>query len=298
MADTLAAAQLADFIPEIWANQALEVLRSNIVLARVITKDTDLAVFTVGDTLTVSVPGTFAVNDKVAHSPVTLQSPSSDKVQLVLDKHKEVSFVIEDVARATAQIGDGVINMHVRQAMVAMAEKIETDLFVLYDNLSTNVGTGNVDLVASTIRAARGQLNNNKAPQEGRFCVFNPDSEVSLLGDQRLEAYFANSRAAGVAEGSLGRVYGFDMYMSQLVPGTNPAKGIAGTPELGVLGMRSLPVTGAPGVSQIAMRDPLSGLVIRQTASYDTDLLGVKVTIDALYGIKELRDACGVQLRH
>jgi hypothetical protein len=292
----LAAAQIDSFIPEIWANRALQKLRANIVLARLVTKDTDIAEFRVGDVLNVPVPGAFVANDKATQTAVTLQSPSSTSVNVTLDKHKEVSFLIEDVGRA--QANQDVIDRHVSNATIALAEQIETDLFVLYDNLSTNVGTAAVDLVASTIRAARKQLNTNKAPLAQRFCVFNPASEISLLADAELRDYFANSQPTGVSEGSMGRVYGFDMYMSQICPGTSPAKGIAGTPEAGVLAMRSLPVTGAPGVSQMAMRDPVSGLVLRLTASYDTDYLGMKVTLDCLYGIKELRDGCGVQLRH
>lgn len=299
MADTLnansaGAGALGAFIPEIWANTALEVLRNQIVLARLITRDTDVASFTVGNVLNVPVPGVFTTNSKTAGNAVTLQNPSAGSVAVTLDHHEEVTFVVEDVAKA--QANQDTIASHVRQGAVAIAEKIETDLFTLVSGFSTTPqGTPGVAASASTVRGARKKLNDNKAPTDGRFMVVGPQAEVDLLGDTNLENYFANAKPDAVSKGLMGSVYGFDTYMSQLVPSSGVgATGLAATKEFGLLAMRSLPVTEAPGVSQMAMRDPVSGLVIRQTASYDTDLLGIKVTLDVLYGFTELRDACGV----
>ncbi len=304
MSDTLNAnpsgpGSLDTFIPEIWANQALEVLRAEIVLARLITKDSDIATFTVGDVLNVPVPGTFTTNSKTVGNPVTLQNPSSSSVQVELNTHEEVSFVVEDPAAAQAQMGNGVVDVHTRQAAVALAEKIETDVSGLYSGFSSIVGTPGAAASRASLGAIRQQLNDNRCPTAGRFVVVGAAGEVDLLEDSNLASYFANSRPEGVAEGSIGRVYGQDIYMSQLVPASGAgATSIAGTPEFGVLAMRSLPVNRAPGVRQMAMRDPQSGLVLRLTASYDTDLLGVKVTLDALYGWAEMRDECGVAFAH
>ncbi len=297
MADTLGTTQLANFIPEIWANTALEVLRSQIVLARLVTKDSDVANFTQGDVLTIPVPGTFSAQDKAAGTAITLQNPSANKVTVTLNKHKEVSFVVEDPARA--QANQDTVARHVRQAAVALAEQIESDVAGLYSGLSNVIGTPGVAASRASLLSIRQELNDNKAPTAGRFVVVGPAGEVDLLGDSDLKGYFENARPEAVSEGSLGRVFGMDVYMSQLVPSSGAgATGIAGTPEFGVLAMRSLPVTGAPGVEQMAMRDPASGLVIRQTASYDTDLLGIKVTLDVLYGVAEMRDECGVAFAH
>lgn len=304
MSDTLnanagGAGSLDTFIPEIWANQALEVLRSEIVLARLITKDTDVATFNTGDVLNVPVPGTFTTNSKAAGAGVTLQNPSSSSVQVELTEHEEVSFVVEDPAAAQAQIGNGVVDVHTRQAAVALAEKIETDISGLYSGFSSIVGTPGVGASRGSLTSIRQTLNTNKCPQAGRFVVVSPAGEVDLLEDSNLENYFANSQPSAVSEANIGRAFGFDVWMSQLVPSSGAgATSIAGTPEFGVLAMRALPVNRAPGVRQMAMRDPQSGLVLRLTASYDTDLLGVKVTIDALYGYAEMRDECGVAFAH
>ena len=54
----------APFIPTIIANSALEVLRAYIVLAQVVTKDSDIAPFSVGDTLNIPFPGTAEDRDE------------------------------------------------------------------------------------------------------------------------------------------------------------------------------------------------------------------------------------------
>ena len=302
MADTLSnatagAGALGNFIPEIWANTALEVLRAQIVLARLIRRDTDIASFQRGDILNVPIPGTFSVNDKSIGTAVTLQNPSAGNVNVTLDKHKEVTFVIEDPVRA--QANQDTVASHVRQAATAMAEDLETNLGGLATGFSTAAGGVSTDASAAGLLSVRQKLNAAKCPMDGRFVTVDSQGEVDLLGDTALAAYFANSRPQGVSNGLIGTVYGLEVYMSQLVTATGTgASGIAGTPDFGLLAMRSLPVTDAPGVSQMAMRDPASGLVIRQTASYDTDLLGIKVTLDMLYGYTELRDECGVMYAH
>jgi hypothetical protein len=128
--------------------------------------------------------------------------------------------------------------------------------------------------------------------------VVSDKDEISILGDSNLSSYFAFSQPEAVREGSSGRVYGFDLYQSQLVPtvaGTPVStKNIAGTPEFGLLAMRGLPESGNPGVEQMNVTDPESGLTLRQTISYNPNALGVQITLDVLYGVVELRDACGV----
>ena len=51
------------------------------------------------------VSGALTVNDKAANTAVTLQTPDDSAVSVTLNKHKEVSFLIEDIARAFARPG-------------------------------------------------------------------------------------------------------------------------------------------------------------------------------------------------
>jgi hypothetical protein len=205
------------FIPEIWANRALEILRANIVMAKSVLRDTDIAAFNQGDTLNVPVPGTFVAKNKAAGSGVTLQTPTDATVPVVIDKHKEVSFLVEDIVRAQ-QGGVDVMDTYMRSGVVALAEAIETDLFGLWLDATTALGTLGTAIEATAIRSVRKQLNKQKCPAGERYLVLSPDDEVSVMGDDELTAFFANARPEAVAQGSMGTLYGLETYMSQYVP--------------------------------------------------------------------------------
>jgi len=286
------------FIPEIWAQRALEVLRANIVLARLVTKDTDVATFQFGDVLHIPYPGTFTANDKAANTAVTLQTPSGGAdISVTLNKHKEVSFLLEDVVRA--QANQDLMDRYISAAVPPIAQAIETDLFALYAGLSTTVGTSGTNISAATVLAARKALNDNRVPLAPRHLVVSPKDEIALLSDSNLATYFANARSEAIEQGAIGPLYGFTVWMSQLVPvvsGTpNSTKNLAFAPDFAILAMRALPEPPAgSGARSAAVRDPESGLVIRVTSAYNPTFLGVQVTIDVLYGVAELRDEAGV----
>lgn len=280
------------FIPEIWANAALLELRANMVLSQLVTKDTDVASFVRGDILHIPVPGTFVANDKLPNTQVQLQVPSDGEVTVTLNKHKEASVLIEDIAKA--QSSQDLMSRYVRHMVRPIAEAIENDLFSLYASISKTVGTGGTDITGTTVRSARKQLNDNKAPLAGRSIVVSTKDEIALLGDATLQSFFAFSQPGSVVNGQIGRLYGFDVFVSQLAPFSVNQKNLAFTPEFAILAMRGLPMNEAPNVQQITMQDPLSGLVLRQTVAYSPNFLGVQVTIDVLYGFAKLRDAAGV----
>lgn len=299
MAD-ITKASASPFIPQIWANTALEILRSKIVLAKLVTRDSDIAAFQVGDTLNIPYPGAFTANDKAANTPVTLQVPTATTTTVTLNKHKEASFLIEDAVRATAN--QDVMDRYMKAAVIPLAEAIESDLMAIGATFTNSVGTYGTDITAATVRSARKVLNDNKAPVDGRVLIVSDKDEIALLGDSTLQNYFAFAQTQGVAEGSIGRLYGFDVYSSQLVPtaGTSPVqtKNIAFHPEAIILAMRGLPEAVAGSGAQTAVvNDPVSGLALRVTIAYNAANLGHQVTVDVLYGTAKLRDEKGVLVK-
>jgi hypothetical protein len=281
------------FIPQIWANTALEILRNKVVAAKLVTRDSDVAAFQVGDTLNIPYPGAFTANDKAANTAVTLQVPTATTTSVTLNKHKEASFLIEDAARATAN--QDLIARYMEAAIVPIAESIESDILGLYSSFTNTVGTSGTDITAATVRSARKKLNDNKAPQDKRVLIVSDKDEIALLGDSNLQNYFAFSQTQGVAEGSIGRLYGFDVYQSQLVPAIagSPVstKNLAFDPGAVILAMRGLPDAPAgSGAQTSVVQDPISGLSLRVTMAYNASNLGVQVTVDVLYGVAKLRD--------
>lgn len=286
----------AAVIPEIWANTALSALRSKIVLARRILRDTEIdASASEGSSVSVSVPGTFVATTKAANTAVVLQTPTDAKINILLDKHREVSFLIEDPARMQSK--PAVLAARMGNAMIPLANAVEDSLFALYTGIATSIGTSGTDIPRATLLTARKTLNDASAPEEGRFVVLSTKDEVALLGDTTLATYFANTQPGAFAEGAIGRLYGFDIFASNRVPvvagAPNSTKNIAGTPEVAVMAMRGMPTDGV-GVDQSVVTDPESGIAIRQTISYNASQLGWQFTYDILWGVAELRDACGV----
>ncbi len=204
------------FIPELWANRALEILRANIVVAPRIMRDTDVANFQQGDTLNIPIPGTFVAKDKAANAAVTLQVPTDSTVPVVLNKHKEVSFLVEDAVRAQQSID--VMDTYIQSGVVAIAEAMETDCMGLVIGATGSTGTIGTSMTGASLISARNVLNKAKAPMIERFAVVSPDDESTILGDANLAGYFANARSEGVSEGSIGRIAGFETVMSQYVP--------------------------------------------------------------------------------
>lgn len=206
----------ANFIPEIWANRALEILRANMVMAKLVMRDTEVASFAKGDVLNITIPGTMVANDKAANGTVTLQVPSDGTVAVTLNKHKEASFLVEDIVRA--QQNQEVMDVYLNSAVIAIAERIETDLFGLILGANTSIGTLGTNLTGASIRSARNTLNKQKAPVAQRYMVLSPDDETTVLGDSNLATFFANARPETIARGAIGELYGLETYMSQFTP--------------------------------------------------------------------------------
>lgn len=296
MVATIDVTQAQYFIPEIWAQKAIPILRENIVLAPNVTRDTDLAAFVRGDILHIPYPGTMAASDKAAGTQYTLAAPSNEsEVQVTLDKYKAVSFIVEDIVRAQANMD--LISVYTEASAIALAEQLESDLFVtLKTTTTTAVGTKGTALSASTLQTVSKTLTDAKVPASGRNLVVSTKDKIALLADTSLTNYFAFSQTQAVSEGQLGRVYGLSIFESQAVPT------VAGTPvetdnyawrtDGVILAMRGLPEP-PPNTGAVAanVRDPLSGIVMRVVMAYDASYGGVRITMELLYGSKILQDA-------
>jgi hypothetical protein len=286
---TYASAQA--FIPEIWALRAFQVLRNNMVLANLVTTDSDIGSFGVGDILHIPFPGTFSANAKVANTAVTLQTPTDTDVTVTLNKNYEVSFLIEDIARAMQN--QSIMDRYIRNAVVPLAEQIEGDLFALYSSLTNSVTVAGMSMIQ--LLTATKQLNTQKVPQGNRKLVISPGAQFKLQTDSTatMANYLGFSRPEQLTSGQMGSLGGFDIYMSQLVPASTNMRNLAFDPEVFILCMRALPETDNPGVSQTVYQDSVSNLTLRQTVAYIPSQLGVQVTLDVLYGVAVLRNAAG-----
>jgi hypothetical protein len=216
---TLPTADSSGFIPQYWANRALDVLRRQIVLAQVVAKDVDFGeAGWEGKTITVPYPGTFTAVAKTAGNPVTPQVPvGGQSVPLTLTQHQVVPFLVEDFA--AAQASESLMDRYIQPAVVALAEKFESDLFMAALQCNgAEIGTPLTDLTAAMSRSAMQQLSARRAPITDRALVVSTKDQAALLGDSSLANYFAFAQQGAVANGFFGRLYGFDVYWTQMAP--------------------------------------------------------------------------------
>lgn len=290
--------EAAGFIPEIWAATALGYLKANTVMARLVNRNFENLVANQGDTINVPRRGSLTVNSKAANTGVTLQTPTADTIPLVLNKHEEVSFLVEDVA--AAQSNQDIISGYISDGIQKIAEKIDADLLALYSGFSAtpiDATSGSGGVTATTVTEARRILNAAKVPLTDRYIVWHEDAEKELLNIEKFTSSDFGDDGSAVREAVIGRKYGFMHLMDQQVPvAAGECKNLAFHRDAMMLATRPLPApppeTGARGVTMAE-----DGFSIRVLYGYNMQYLGMQVTIDILYGVAELRDNHAVVIR-
>lgn len=283
--------EVNDSMATIIAAEALGYLKANTVLARLVARDWDDQVATHGQSVAIPFTGSLSVNDKAANTVVTRQTPADTKVTVTLNKHKEVTFLIEDIAAALAR--PDYLNAYMADGMAVLSEQIDGDIAALYSGLSQSIDAS-AGLTEANFRNARRLLNVAKAPLANRYAVLNEDAEYELLGiEKATNRDYVEALGQTAANSFTGRFAGFDIFMCQKIVTSTTVKNLFFQRNAFVLVTRPLAAVGnGMGVIQKTMNE--DGIGVRVTLGYDKDHLGMQCTIDCLYGVAELRDNHGV----
>ena len=122
----------ANFIPEIWLPEIRAFLKAKLVMGGVI-KSVNF-VGKAGDVLHIPDLSEMSANDKAANTAVTLQTFTETKFDLTINKHKESSFMIEDMAGVQAAYD--LRKEYTMSAGYAIAKQMDSDLIGLGSGLS------------------------------------------------------------------------------------------------------------------------------------------------------------------
>lgn len=285
--------ELANAIPTIVAANALGYLKANIVLAGIVARDWDQEVAQYGEAVKIPFTGALSVNDKAEDTVVTLQAPTLTAVTVTLNKHKEVSFIIEDIGRILSR--PDLLGQYVTDAMGVMVEQIETDIAALYSGLSQTIDA-TTGLFEDDFREAQRLANSAKVPTVGRWAVLHEDAYKEAQAIEKFinRDYQGDAGMAAIKQGFLGQFAGWNAVMSQKIAvAGGQCKNLFIHKNALVLATRPLPPAPTElGVLQRIMAE--DGIGLRVTMSYNPDHLGYQVTIDTLYGVAELRDNHGI----
>jgi len=292
------ATEVAVFMPEILTGKALEYLRTKFYYARFATPASSLETVNVGDTINVPYAGEVDAHQKEQDENYVVSKAKNMKtVPVKIDKNPAVSMVFVDVARAFAD--RSLFETYLYPALDAIADDVETNLAILCNTFAEDsLGSDTAPLGLKSFLDARNLFRTKKVDLAGLIALISGDDEVSIIGteDPILNQYVARTKPSIIESGAIATLGGFDTYVSTYVPvETGVRKNFLFAPGAYVLASRALPFPPAnSGAASAIVTDPVSGLNIRVTMSYDGAAGGTRVTTEILYGVAILREEKGM----
>ena len=150
----ITSANVATAIVKLVAVEALPALMGNLVMGNLINRDYEPVLANTGDTVNVPIPPTLIANNIAEGGTVQQQNPNLGNAQIVLNTHVEATFQIPDVTKCLA-VPD-LLKLYMQPAVVALAQRIETDLLGLYPQFTSNtpIGAGATPPTEATIDQA------------------------------------------------------------------------------------------------------------------------------------------------
>ena len=299
---TITSANVASAIVKLVAADALPALMGNLVMGNLVNRDYEPALAQAGDTINVPIPPTLVANNIAEGGTVQTQNPSLGNAQIVLNTHAEATFQVPDVTKILA-VPD-LLKLYMQPAVVALAERIETDLLGLYAQFTANtaVGTGGTTITEATVDAAETALFNTKVPASAsKYLVVDAATYSALRQIPRFSEYNSVGEAGlrVIVDGAVGKMKDFYIFRSQFVAktGSSPVTthNLAFSKNAIGLVVRRLPQP-LPGTGAIAEYAELGNFGMRVTMSYQPNTLAQQFTVDVLYGVGVLRNNFAVQV--
>lgn len=293
---------VANAIVKLVAADALPALMGNLVMGNLVNRDFEPSLAQAGDTINVPIPPTLVANNILEGGTVTTQNPSLGNAQIVLNTHAEATFLVPDVTKVLA-VPD-LLRLYMQPAVVALAEKIETDLLSLYPAFTANtpVGTGGTPITEAVVDAAETALFAAKVPpNQPKYLVVDPATYSTLRQIPRFSEFSTAGEAGlrALVDGAVGKLKDFYIFRSQFVvkTGSSPVvtHNLAFARDAIGLVVRRLPQP-LPGTGAIAEYAELGNFGMRVTMSYQPNTLAQQFTVDVLYGIGVLRNNHAVQV--
>jgi len=216
-------------IPEIWANEALMLLNQTSVMAGLVHRDFSNAVANFGDVVNTRRPRAMRLTRKTDADDVVTQDAIVDNVRVPLDQHGVISFVIRD-GEATKSMQE-LVDIHVVPAIQALGRGVDRGLAgMIHKYFSTSdKRAGRLSNLTSSnskdfLFEAREIMNRNLCPLDGRNLVLGPTSETPIVKtDLFLAADTRGDGGSTLENARLGRVVGFNTFLSQNVPSLTTA---------------------------------------------------------------------------
>ncbi len=298
----ITSANVANAIVKLVAADALPALVGNLVMGNLVNRDYEPTLAQAGDTINVPIAPQLVANNIAEGGSVTTQNPQLGNAQIVLNTHAEATFQIPDVTKVLA-VPD-LLKIYMQPAVVAIAEKIESDLLSLYAAFTANapVGTAGTPITEAVLDSAETALFNAKLPaNQKKYLVVDSATYSALRQIPRFTTYLNTGQAGidAIINGEIGKLKDFFIFRSQYIQktgvGTINTHNLAFAKDAIGLVIRRLPQP-LPGTGAIAEYAELGNFGMRVTMSYQPNTLSQQFTVDVLYGVGVLRNPFAVQV--
>jgi len=299
----ITSSNLAQAIVKLVAADALPALVGNLVMGNLVNRDFEPTLAQAGQVVNVPIPPVMQANNKAEEGEIITQNPNLGNAQITLDTHAEASFQIPDVSKVIAV--PELLKLYMQPAIVALAERVETDLLALASQFTANspLGAAGTAITEANVDAAETALFTSKVPpSQAKYLVVDPTAYSQLRQIPRFSEYHTAGEAGlrSLIEGNVGRIKDFYVFRSQFVPksGGSPAltTNLAFAKDAIGLAVRRMPrpILGTGAVAEYA---EMGNFSVRVLMSYDPNTLAQQFTVDILYGCGVLRNNFGVQVR-
>jgi hypothetical protein len=225
------------FIPTLWSAKLLEKFYAATVLAAIANTDYAGEIRNLGDTVKIRQKPTITINDYEAEQALVVQRPSSNVIDLLINKGKYWNTVLDDVMEVQADLN--LLSMWSDDASEQLKIKIDTDVLlgILGTAATANKGatagaiSGNVNLGATTapilldptnvidLMVDLGQvLDEQNIPEAGRWVVLPAWAGSMIKKSELKDASLSGDGSSILRNGRLGMIDRFTVYLSNLLP--------------------------------------------------------------------------------
>jgi hypothetical protein len=241
------------FIPEIWSGKLLEKFYAATVLAAIANTDYEGEIKNKGDTVHIRTRPTIVIEDYEANEDLTIQRPSSNMIDLSIDKAKYFNLALDDVMEVQSDLDQ--MSMWAEDASEQMKIAVDTDVLsylgtttdIASVNRGNTAGAKSANILLGTPaapvyinKAAEGTgagndasndksvldfivdagqvLDESNIPETGRWMVIPAWMSAMIKKSDLKDASLAGDGTSILRNGRLGMIDRFTLYLSNLLP--------------------------------------------------------------------------------
>lgn len=276
------------FRPTLFSKEAMRQFQASTVIAdKVWRKDKEVSQF--GQAVTINRISNLEAQDKQNNVQVSLQSPTEGSVTLSVNKWKYAAILIDDFIKAQSTIE--LTAEYMSPLSYAIRKAVETDLFNLATGFSQSAGTYNTALTEDAILDAIELLEAADVPLEDNYFFVRHNALRDLRDIDDYTRFDGTGYAGASAMGWVGQPSG----------GNSRPAGLSGMLYNRPIYMSTLVAKSGNNTSNLLMHKDAMALAmqkdLRVQTGYELSYLGNLAVADAMYGVVETRDECGVELR-